>query len=107
MSILHLVLGKYNVQIYFCGFETVSCPRESKIVIQNATYGSSKYNCYLPNADTIARVKQACNSWTCSNLCASDAFFNNKNPCPDFYDQSISKVINITYTCTMGKLFQV
>lgn len=95
------------MKIYNYGSRSLSCSLGRNILIQSATYGSSRYECYLPIAETTARVKQACSGQYCY-LRATDRFFNNRNPCPDipqYYDYT--KILNVTYTCTMGKLFRV
>ena len=101
MGILQLFSGIYNVQIYNYRSRSLRCYGGKSILIQSATYGSSRYNCYLPIAETTARVKRACSGQYCS-LRATDSFFN-RNPCPDISRFHYSKMLNVTYTCTMGK----
>ena len=105
LGILYLFSGIYNAQIYNYRSRSLWCYGGKNVLIQSATYGSSRYNCYLPIAETTARVKRACSGQYCY-LRATDSFFNNRNPCPDIpitYDYT--KILNVTYTCAIGKLF--
>ena len=91
--------------IDYYGSRYLSCFRGYNILILSATYGSSRYDCFLPFADTTAQVKRVCSGRYCY-LYAKDNFFNNRNPCPDIpsaYDYT--KILNVTYTCVLGKLF--
>ena len=105
-GILQLFSGIYTVQIYNYGSRSLNCYGGGNILIQSATYGSSRYNCYLPIAETTAQVQQSCSSQYCL-LRATDSFFRDRNPCPDIPRYDYSKMLNVTYTCTMSKLFRV